>query len=402
MLTRSSVRWLRTCDPAGNFPGMTLVDRATTRFAEFVGADPVGVWSAPGRVTIIGDHTDYNAGLSLTIATSLGVVVAVGFRDDGRVRVVSPLGDTTTVELTRCVPGSVSGWAAVPLGVLWALGGARAGAQGLDIVIDSEIPDELDFGAPSAIACAVAVALNDLWEIDLGRMDLVHACQRAEHDMLGKPTTIVDSATAMFGEADAAVLVDCQLSEASAIPFSILDAGLVLMVIVSDGHRSSGGVANHDRRDSCHRAAGSLGVDTLRELAVDDLPRVRETQDEETYRRVRHVVTENARVSAVCELLWSYGPRAIGDFLVASYLSMRDDFDVRNANSARAIQSAQRAGALGGRMTGGGLGEVAIALVPSELRSFVERKIRQAFTDEHVGEPEIFVVSPSRGAHRVY
>jgi galactokinase len=129
---------------------------------------------------------------------------------------------------------------------------------------------------------------------------------------------------------------------------------------------------------------------------------VREHHDEETFRRVRHVVTENARVAAVADLLWSDGPRAIGDFLVASYLSMRDDFDVRNSHSARAVRSARRAGALGARMTGGGLGGVVIALVPIELLSFVERKVRQAFADDQLGEPDMFVVTPSRGAHRVY
>ena len=381
---------------------MNLVDRVTTRFSEVVGADPIGVWSAPGRVTIIGDHTDYNAGLTLAIATSFSVVIAVGVRDDGRVRVVSPFGDTTTVELTRCVPGSVSGWAAGPLGVLWALGGSRGGVSGLDIVIDSDIPVGTDFGASSAIACAVAVAVNDLWETDLGRMELVHACQRAEHDMVGTPTTMVDTATAMFGETDSAVLVDCQLAEASPVPFAIADAGLALLVIVSEGHRPPGVAANQDRRASCQRAAVSLGVETLRDLAVNDLSRVRETQDEDTYRRVRHVVTENARVATVVELLSSEGPRAIGDFLIASYLSTRDDFDVHNSHSARSIQSAQRAGAMGARMSGGGLGGVVIALVPTELLSFVERKVRKAFTDEQLGEPELFVVTPSRGAHRVY
>ena len=145
-----------------------------------------------------------------------------------------------------------------------------------------------------------------------------------------------------------------------------------------------------------------LGVETLRDLVVENLPRVREDQDEETYRRVRHVVTENARVAAVTELLWSEGPRAIGDFLMASYLSMRDDFDVRNSYSARAVLSARRSGALGARITGGGLGGVVIALVPTESLSFVERKVRQAFSDEQLGEPEFVVVTPSRGAHRVY
>ena len=379
-----------------------VVDRVTTRFSEVVGTDPLGVWSAPGRITIIGDHTDYNAGLSLPIAINLSAVVAVGVRDDGRVRVVSQFGDTTTVELSRCVPGSVSGWAAGPLGVLWALGGSYGGASGLDIVIDSDIPVGPDFAASSAIASAVAVAVNDLWEIDLGRMDLVHACQRAELNFGVAATTMVDAAVTMLGETGSAVIVDCQLAEASVVPFALADAGLALLVIVADGHRSTGGAANQDRRASCERAADSLGVETLRDLAINDLPRVRETQDEETFRRVRHVVTENARVVAVAELLWSDGPRVIGDFLVASYLSMRNDFDVRNSLSARAVRSARRAGAVGARMTGGGLGGVVIALVPTEVLSFVERKVRQAFVDEQLGEPEFFVVTPSRGAHRVY
>lgn len=379
-----------------------IVDRVTARFTEVAGTDPRGVWSAPGRVTLLGDHTDYNAGLSLPVAINLVAVVAVGLRDDGRVRVVSPSGDTTTVELVRCVPGSVSGWAAVPLGVLWALGGSHGGAPGLDIVIDSDIPAGPDFGASTAIACAVAVAVNDLWEVDLGRIDLVLACLRAEHELVGTPTTMVDTASAMFAETDSAVLVDCQLVEAAVVPLRLADANLALLVIVTDGHRSFGMAANQDRRASCERAAESLGVDTLRDLAVNDLPRVREQHDNETFRRVRHVVTENARVAAVAELLWSDGPSVIGDFLVASYLSMRDDFDVRNPHSASAVRSARRAGALGARMSGGGLGGVVVALVPTELLSFVERKVRQAFADEQWGEPDVFVVTPSSGAHRVY
>lgn len=379
-----------------------IVDRVTTRFAEVVGTDPHGVWSAPGSLNIIGDHTDYNLGLALPISIDRGAVVAVGTRDDGRVRVVSPSGETTTVELVRCVPGSVSGWAAVPLGVLWALGGSREGMPGLDIVIDSDMPAGPDFSPATAIACSVAAALNDLWELDLGRMQLVHACQRAEHEMIGTPATLVDAAASMFGETNSAVLVDCQLAEASAVPFALDEVGLALLVVVTDTRRASAGATNQDRRASCERAAASLGVDSLRDLAVVDLPRVREMEDEETFRRVRHVVTENARVVASAELLWSDGPRAIGDFLVASYLSMRDDFDVRNSHSARAVRSARRAGALGARMTGGGLGGTVIALVPTELMSFVERKIRQGFSNEGASEPDIFTVTSARGAHRVY
>ena len=380
----------------------TLIDRVATRFTEVTEYDPRGVWTAPVRVNLIGDHTDYNAGFALSVAIDRSAVVAVGLRDDSLIRLVSPDGDSVTMELTRCVPGSMSGWAAAPLGVLWALGASRGGFSGLDIVIDSDIPESPDFSMTSAIECAIAVAVNDLWELDLGRMELVLACQQAESEMLSPRSTLVDTVTAMFGEANSAVLVDCLAAEASIVPFAPEDAGLALLVIVTDSHRSSGGSHNQDRRATCLRAAESLGVETLRDLVVDDLPRVRETEDEEKYRRVRHVVTENARVLGVVDALWSDGPRAIGDFLVASHLSMSSDFDVRNSRSDRAVRSARRAGALGTRMTGGGLGGLVIALVPTERLAFVERKVREGFAEERFDEPEIFVVTPSRGAHRVF
>lgn len=380
----------------------TLVDRVTTRFTEVVGDVPRGVWSAPTRINLIGDHTDYNTGFVLSIAIDRSAVVAVGLRDDGAVRLVSPDGDTVTIDLQRCVPGSISGWAAAPLGVLWALGASRGGVSGLDIVIDSDIPSSPDFSIATAIQCALAVAVNDLWDVDLGRMELVLACQRADSDMVGRRSPVVDSIIGLSGEADMAVLVDCLAPEASIVPFPLDAAGLALLIVVTDFQRSLGGSNNHDREAACQRAAESLGVETLRDVAVDDLPRVRETQDEETYRRVRHVVTENARVLGVVDLLWSDGPRAIGDFLVASHLSMSSDFDVRNSRSDAAVRSAWRAGALGARKTGGGLSGIAIALVPTERLAFVERKIRQAFNDERFDDPEIFVATPTRGAHRVF
>jgi galactokinase len=380
----------------------TLVDRVTSRFTEVVGDDPRGVWTAPTRINLIGDHSDSTTGFVLSIAIDRSAVVAVGLRDDGAVRLVSPDGDTVTIDLQRCVPGSISGWAAAPLGVLWALGGSRGGVSGLDIVIDSDIPASPDFSVATAIQCALSVAVNDVWDMDLGRMELVLACQRADSEMVGKRSPVADSIVGLSGELDSAVLVDCLTPDASIVPFPLDAAGLALLVIVTDFQRSLGGSNNHDREAAGQRAAESLGVETLRDIAVDDLPRVRETQDEETYRRVRHVVTENARVLGVVDLLWSDGPRAIGDFLVASHLSMSSDFDVRNSRSDTAVRSAWRAGALGARKTGGGLGGVAIALVPTERLAFVERKIRQAFIDERFADPEILVVTPTRGAHRVF
>ena len=382
---------------------MTIVDRVTARFHDIVGTEPRGVWSAPGRVNIIGDHTDYNGGFALPMAINRNTVVAVDYRDDGLVRLGSTLNDTIiTTELARCVPGSISGRAAYPLGVLWALGGARGGMRGLDIVLDTDIPIGVGLSSSAAIECAVAVAVDDLWDLGLNRMEMAHAGQRAENDMVGIPTGMMDQIACLYGEVDSAVFVDCQLPEASTIPFALESEGLAVLVINTHVPHSNSTSGYHNRRATCDRAAAAMGADQLRDLAVDDLPKLRASVDDETFRRARHVVTENARVLAVVDLLRQDGPHAIGDFLVASHLSMKNDFEISIPQIDVAVQVARGAGALGARMTGGGFGGAAIALTPRGLLPAVEHAVREAFSDHSFEEPDMFVVTPSRGAHRVY
>lgn len=382
---------------------MTLVDRVTDRFRAIVGDEPRGVWSAPGRVNIIGEHTDYNGGFALPMAIDRHTVVAVGVRDDGLVRVGSTLNnDIVTVELARCVPGSVSGWAAYPLGVLWALGGSRAGHRGLDIVIDTDVPIGAGLSSSAAIECAVAVAANDIWDLGLGRLELAYTGQRAENDMVGAPTGMMDQIASLYGAPDSAVFIDCQLPEANAVPFAVDDEGLAILVMNSNVHHSHATGGYKERRASCERAAEAMGVDLLRDLAVDDLPRLRGIVDDVTFRRARHVVTENARVVAVADLLRHDGPSAIGDFLVASHLSMKKDFEISIPQIDCAVQVARDHGALGARLTGGGFGGAAIALVERDLLPEIEHAVRATFDANNFTAPDLFVVSPSRGAHRVY
>lgn len=382
---------------------MTLVDRVTDRFRDIVGSDPVGVWSAPGSVTLIGDHADYNGGVALPIAIDRHTVVAVGYREDGLVRVVSTSNsDTVQVELSRCVPGSVSGWAAYPLGVLWALGGTRPGTRGLDIVFDSDIPVTAGLASSSALVCSVAIAANDVWGIGLDRMELAYAGQRAETDMVGVPASLMDQIASLYGESDSAVFIDCQLPEASSVPLALESEDLAILVINTTVDRAYAVRDYRERRTSCERAAAAIGADQLRDVAIDDLPKLRGTLDDETFRRARHVVTENARVIAVADALRHDGPRAIGDFLVASHLSMTKDFDVSTPQLDVAVRVARDNGALGARLTGRGFGGSTIALAPRECLPVIEREVRRAFADSGFDGPDLFVVTASRGAHRVY
>jgi galactokinase len=329
-------------------------------------------------------------------------VVAVSPRDDGLVRVGSTLSsDIVTTELTRCVPGAVSGWAAYPLGVLWALGGTRGGFRGLDIVIDSDVPIGAGLSSSAAIECAIAVAANDLWELDLDRMQLAYAGQRAENDMVGAPTGMMDQIASLFGAEESAVFIDCQIPEARTVPFALGAEGLAVLVMNSNVHHTHATGGYKERRAACERAAQAMGADFLRDLEVDDLPKLRGIVDDVTFRRARHVVTENARVRVVADLLQSDGPRAIGDFLVASHLSMRDDFEISIPQIDIAVRIARENGALGARLTGGGFGGAAIALAPRDTLAAIEHEVRSAYAAALFDAPDLFVVSPSSGAGRL-
>jgi galactokinase len=242
----------------------------------------------------------------------------------------------------------------------------------------------------AAIECATAVALNETWSLGLTEPQLARIGQIAENTAVGAPTGIMDQSASMLGRADSAVFLDCRSLEARSVPLGLAAAGLEILVIdtkVSHDH-ATGGYA--DRRASCELAAATMGVASLRDLGVADLARMAEALDEVTFRRARHIVTENDRVEETVRLLATGGPRSIGALLDASHVSMRDDFEISVPQLDLAVATAQAAGAIGARMTGGGFGGAAIALIPIESLA--------AFDDHGYAVPELFVVQPSDGA----
>jgi galactokinase len=307
------------------------------------------------------------------------------------------------IDLDELRPGSVEGWAAYPLGVAWALGQAAAdlaAVPGFDLYLESDVPVGAGLSSSAAIECAVAVALNDVWRLGLDGRALVGVGHSAENDFVGAPTGILDQSASLLGQKDAGVFLDCRSFDAQVIPLGLEAAGLEVLVIdtrVKHEH-ANGGYA--DRRASCEAGAASLGVASLRELNVGDLPRAREVLDDETFRRVRHVVTEDARVLDTVRVLREQGPTAIGDLLDASHRSMRDDFEISVPELDLAVETAQNNGAIGARMTGGGFGGSAIALVPEHLVSQVQVAVDGAFAEHGYTHPDMFTVVADDGAHR--
>jgi len=379
-------------------------DDARAGFEAVFGRAPDGLWSAPGRVNLIGEHTDYNDGFVLPFAIDRRTLVALGVRDDRRVRVASTFADELAeIDLDALTPESLDGWSAYPLGVAWALGehGADLSAvPGVDLFIDSDVPVGAGLSSSAAIESAVAMALNDSWRLGLDRPTLARVGQRAENVAVGAPTGIMDQSASLLGAADHAVFLDCRSLVSELVPLGLAEAGLAILVIdtgVKHAHATGG---YGERRAACERGAVALGASSLRDLTVDDLPRARQLLDDVTFRRVRHVITENQRVLDTVEVLCESGAAAIGGLLDASHRSMRDDFEISVPELDLAVETAVTAGAIGARMTGGGFGGSAIALVRVDDLSRIQVAVDNAFGEHAYGQPDTFVVTASDGATR--
>ncbi|MCY7289574.1 MAG: galactokinase, partial [Cryobacterium sp.] len=213
----------------------TLIQSVTDGFRGRFGQSPAGLWSAPGRVNLIGEHTDYNDGFVFPFAINRRTVVALGLRPDHLLRVASSFAaETVELSLADLTPENLAGWSAYPLGVAWALGqfGADlAVVPGFDVFIDSDVPIGAGLSSSAAIESAVAVALNDLWQLGLDRRALARVGQLAENRAVGAPTGIMDQSASLLGEADAAVFLDCRSLDAEVIPLGFDAAGLELLII---------------------------------------------------------------------------------------------------------------------------------------------------------------------------
>ena len=368
-------------------------------------------WSAPGRVNLIGEHTDYNDGFVLPFAIQHRTHVALTPREDGVVRVSSTFDaeavEAPLAELDRLFPSrrdDVAQWARYPLGVAWALlnasGRSPDAVTGVELSFSSEVPVGAGLSSSAAIEGATASALNDTWGLGLDRVALAKVGRTAENEAVGAPTGIMDQMASMLGRADAAIFLDCRSLEATVVDLGFADAGLELLVMDTGVQHSHATGGYGERRASCEQGAAILGVPALRDVSVADLPRAAELMDDVTFRRVRHIVTENQRVLDTVRTLAESGPTAIGDLLVASHASMRDDFEISVPELDTAVEAALAAGAVGARMTGGGFGGSAIALVAHDRVEQVKDAVTAAFAASGFAAPSLFTVVPSAGAGR--
>jgi len=320
------------------------------QFRRWAGRDPAQVWVAPGRVNLIGEHTDYNGGFVLPIAIDRTTTVALAARDDGVMRCRS-------LEM-----GDDSGWTKYVDGVVHALADAGVHVGGADVLVTSTLPPGAGLSSSAALEVAAGAALSALAGTELEPRQLATVAYRAETAFVGVPVGIMDQTVVAVAEEGHALFLDTRTLDREQVPFDPAAVGLHVVVVDSrKRHRLDDG-RYAERRKQCEAAAAALGVGQLRDATVEQVESA--ALDDTLKRRARHVVTEDERVLRAVDRLRAGDLTGLGPLLLASHASLRDDFEVSIPELDRIVEEAMALGALGARMTGGGFGGCAIALVP--------------------------------------
>jgi galactokinase len=373
------------------------------RFRDLTGSAAEGCWMAPGRINLIGDHTDYNEGFALPFALDLNTHVAAALRPDRQltIRSLQRPGEVISLPIDELRPGMPEDWPSYAAGVVWVLREEGYSTSGLDFLVNSEIPLGAGFSSSAALTCGVALACSDLLSISLTPSELIALAQRAESEFSGVPVGRMDQTASLLCCSSHALLFDAR-HDAEQIPFDPPASGLALLAIDTRVPHRLQRAGYAERRRECEVAARLLKVKALRDITPTELDSaLGQLEDRTLQKRVRHVVRENSRVLETIAMLRAGRVSDIGMQLSASHFSLRDDFAVSCRELDVVVEAAIEAGALGARMTGAGFGGAAIALLAAEDVDRVSSHIRSASKRQGMSCPRSFPVMPAGGARRV-
>lgn len=333
-----------------------------SQFQEAFGRPPALISEAPGRVNLIGEHTDYNGGFVLPMAIDRTVAVAASPRDGSTVRAISlDFGqrDEFPADAVRRFLGTRGGWRDYVRGVAWALTEEHIPLRGADIAICGDVPRGAGLSSSAAVEVAVAGALLAIAGAEVTPRDIALACQKAENLFVGVQCGVMDQFASALGRAGYALLIDCRSLEFEHVP---LPGGVAVVVVDSKIPRDLAATPYNERRRECEEAAAALGLPSLRDATEAMLVRL----GAPLQARVRHVLSENTRVLAMIEALGAADAEAAGRLLLESHASLRDDFRVSTPEIDALVEIAVAAGAYGARVTGAGFGGCTVNLVPAE------------------------------------
>jgi galactokinase len=366
-----------------------IEEKAMRAFEERFREAPALVASAPGRVNLIGEHTDYNDGFVLPCAVDHRIAVAVSAAPEE--------GTLYSADFDESRPlgeDSDGSWADYPRGVAWALREEGAEMPSFRAAFAGEVPRGSGLSSSAAIEAATALALDALFGFKRSKKDLALLCQKAENDFVGVPCGIMDQYASLLCEAGSALLVDCRSLEAEPVQLDLEGAGLALLVCDTQTERGVADTGYEERRRTCEEAARKLGVEALRDVSEKDLGGL----SGQKLKRARHVVRENARVLEAVRALRAGNFPGFGRLMYNSHLSLRDDFEVSTPELDAFVEIARGAGSLGARLTGAGFGGCAIALVATERADTLAPSVRNRFAEEDFEEPTFYAFRPAAGA----
>jgi len=355
-------------------------------------------YAAPGRINLIGEHTDYNLGFALPIALPQYTVATFTPRRGDAIVVASDRAEGAVRIPLDTAPGGVAGWAGYVAGVVWALRQAGHPVPGGVMSITSDVEMGSGLASSAALECAALGAIASAAGVSMDLIDQARLAQRAENDYVGAPTGLLDQLASLFGWPSTALLIDFRELTVAPVAFDPDARGVALLLIDSRSRHSHAGGEYAARRASCERAAADLGVSCLRDAqdrgraALDAVGRPVDA------RRARHVLTENGRVLDFVAALGDSDFVEAGRILTASHVSMRDDFGISTEHIDLIADTAVHAGALGARMTGGGFGGCVIALVPDGRADTVAEALRRTVPGAGHPRPVIIRTRAAAGA----
>lgn len=380
----------------------TIAAAVADAFRNHFGGKPAAVAFAPGRVNIIGEHTDYNDGFVLPAAIDLATAIAFVPRDDGRVRLYSDMvSEEVEFDFDPTIRDQLPFWARYAWGVGMSLAERAVTASGFNGYAKTTVPQGGGLSSSASFELAVSLAcLGRRWET-LDKLDLARICRRAENKYVGTQCGIMDQYSILFGAPGHAVMLDCRSLESRLIPFP---ASAALVVSDTGVRHVLGESGYHKRQEECAEAASKMsaavaGVKNLRDVSMNMLDEKRRLLGDAVYRRARHVVTENARVHDAAAAMSAGDVRRLGGLMTQSHLSLRDDFEVSCRELDAMVECAGGLpGHFGTRMTGGGFGGCAIVLAEAARSAEIARSIQEGFPKRFGRVCPIFATRAAQGA----
>ncbi len=379
---------------------MSLKTKATEIFTEYFGAAPTHFFRAPGRVNLIGEHTDYNDGFVLPCAIDYHTVIAAAPRADSQVEVVAIDFDSQSSRFSLTDPiakDNAAPWSNYVRGVAWAFQQRGYRLHGVNMVIAGNVPRGAGLSSSASLEVAVGTLFNHLNQLELDGKTIALIGQQAENDFVGMRCGIMDQFISALGQPDCALLIDCRTLEYRPVP---IPADTAIIIVNSNVQRGLVDSEYNTRREECETAAAHFDVPALRDVTLDTFSLPENELAGTVAKRARHIITENTRTETAADVLSAGNLPAMGQLMAESHISMRDDFEITVPPIDALVEIiGEVTGESGGvRMTGGGFGGCVVALAPQALVPDIKTAIAQKYPAASGLEATVYVCRASDGA----